>query len=168
MGALGNSPRQHTTLTLEARKSYAFGLKFLHRSSKQPVDITGAMVRLTASNGTQQILDVDAQVLDAELGLVQFNLQAAQLDLTPAEYPFAVTLVSGTGYSTLVLKGSIDLQQKDLRIVLDTADELGIPLPGTSLVFQLYRALQAQDLGSEGNHALVKALEELAGIELGE
>jgi 3-hydroxyisobutyrate dehydrogenase len=63
---------------------------------------------------------------------------------------------------------TIDLQQKDLRIVLDTADELGIPLPGTSLVFQLYRALQAQDLGSEGNHALVKALEELAGIELGE
>ena len=61
---------------------------------------------------------------------------------------------------------TIDLQQKDLRIVLDSADELGIPLPGTSLVFQLYRALQAQGLGSEGNHALVKALEELAGVEL--
>jgi 3-hydroxyisobutyrate dehydrogenase len=63
---------------------------------------------------------------------------------------------------------TIDLQQKDLRIVLDSADELGVPLPGTSLVFQLYRALQAQGLGSEGNHALVKALEELAGIELGD
>ena len=63
---------------------------------------------------------------------------------------------------------TIDLQQKDLRIVLDSADELGIPLPGTSLVFQLYRALQAQGLGSEGNHALVKALEELAGVELGQ
>ena len=61
---------------------------------------------------------------------------------------------------------TIDLQQKDLRIVLESADELGVPLPGTSLVFQLYRALQAQGLGSEGNHALVKALEELAGIEL--
>jgi 3-hydroxyisobutyrate dehydrogenase-like beta-hydroxyacid dehydrogenase len=63
---------------------------------------------------------------------------------------------------------TIDLQQKDLRIVLDSADELGIPLPGVSLVFQLYRALQAQGLGSEGNHALVKALEGLAGVELGE
>jgi 3-hydroxyisobutyrate dehydrogenase len=62
---------------------------------------------------------------------------------------------------------TIDLQQKDLRIVLDSADELGIPLPGVSLVFQLYRALQAQGLGSEGNHALVKALEELAGVRLG-
>ncbi len=62
---------------------------------------------------------------------------------------------------------TIDLQQKDLRIVLDSADELGIPLPGVSLVFQLYRALQTRGLGSEGNHALVKALEGLAGVELG-
>jgi 3-hydroxyisobutyrate dehydrogenase len=62
---------------------------------------------------------------------------------------------------------TIDLQQKDLRLVLDAADELGVPIPGTALVFQLYRALQARGLGSEGNHALVKALEEMAGVELG-
>jgi 3-hydroxyisobutyrate dehydrogenase len=61
---------------------------------------------------------------------------------------------------------TIDLQQKDLRLVLEAADELGVPLPGVSLVLQLYRALQAQGFGAEGNHALVKALEELAGIEL--
>lgn len=63
---------------------------------------------------------------------------------------------------------TIDLQQKDLRLVLEAADELGIPMPGVSLVFQLYRALQAQGLGPEGNHALVKALEELAGTRLGD
>ena len=62
---------------------------------------------------------------------------------------------------------TIDLQQKDLRIVLDTADEYGAPLPGTALVFQLYRALQQQGLGSDGNHALVKALELMSGIEVG-
>ncbi len=62
---------------------------------------------------------------------------------------------------------TIDLQQKDLRLVLEAADELGIPLPGVALVFQLYRALQSQGLGAEGNHALVKALENLAGVELG-
>jgi 3-hydroxyisobutyrate dehydrogenase len=62
---------------------------------------------------------------------------------------------------------TIDLQQKDLRIVLETADELGVPVPGTALVFQMYRALQEQGLGSEGNHALVKALEALSGKELG-
>jgi 3-hydroxyisobutyrate dehydrogenase len=63
---------------------------------------------------------------------------------------------------------TIDLQQKDLRLVLETADELGVPLPGTALVFQLYRALQARGLGGEGNHALVKALETLSGMSLGD
>ena len=58
---------------------------------------------------------------------------------------------------------TIDLQQKDLRLVLDTADEIGVPLPGTALIFQLYRALQHSGLGSEGNHALIKALRQLAG-----
>lgn len=62
---------------------------------------------------------------------------------------------------------TIDLQQKDLRLVLESADELGVPLPGTALVFQLYRALQQRGLGSDGNHALVKALEEMCGIEVG-
>jgi 3-hydroxyisobutyrate dehydrogenase len=63
---------------------------------------------------------------------------------------------------------TIDLQQKDLRLVLEAADELGIPAVGTSLVFQLYRTLQAQGLGSEGNHALVKALENMTGLQIGE
>jgi 3-hydroxyisobutyrate dehydrogenase len=62
---------------------------------------------------------------------------------------------------------TIDLQQKDLRLALEAADELGVPLPATALVFQLYRALQQRGLGHEGNHALVKALEEMAGITLG-
>ncbi|HQY95026.1 NAD(P)-dependent oxidoreductase [Caldilinea sp.] len=59
---------------------------------------------------------------------------------------------------------TIDLQQKDLRLVLEAADDLGVPLPVTSLVFQLYRTLQMQGSGSDGNHALVKALEHLAGF----
>ena len=63
---------------------------------------------------------------------------------------------------------TIDLQQKDLRLVLEAADELGVPLPGAALVFQLYRSLQAKGLGAEGNHALVKALQGLAGIRLGD
>lgn len=62
---------------------------------------------------------------------------------------------------------TIDLQQKDLRLVLEAADELGVSLPGVALVFQLYRSLQARGLGGEGNHALVKALENLIGHEIG-
>ncbi|MEX2424568.1 MAG: NAD(P)-dependent oxidoreductase [Acidimicrobiia bacterium] len=62
---------------------------------------------------------------------------------------------------------TIDLQLKDLRLVLDAADELGVPTLGTSIAFHLYRTLQQQGLGSEGNHAMVKALEQMTGIEVG-
>ncbi|MCE2528066.1 MAG: NAD(P)-dependent oxidoreductase, partial [Actinomycetia bacterium] len=63
---------------------------------------------------------------------------------------------------------TVDLQQKDLRLVLEAADELGVPIPGTALVFQLYRAVQRRGLGAEGQHALVKALEYMAGVKVGE
>ena len=59
---------------------------------------------------------------------------------------------------------TIDLQQKDLRLVLEAADSVGVPLPATGLIFQLYRELQASGHGQEGNHALIKALEQMAGI----
>lgn len=62
---------------------------------------------------------------------------------------------------------TIDLQQKDLRLALEAADELGIPLLGAAEVFQLYRTLQSAGLGSEGNHALAKALERLSGVRIG-
>ena len=60
---------------------------------------------------------------------------------------------------------SIDLQQKDLRLVLGAADEMGIPVIATALCFNLYRTLQAQGLGGEGNHGIIKALEAMAGIQ---
>lgn len=62
---------------------------------------------------------------------------------------------------------TIDLQQKDIRLVLEAADKLGVPLLGTGIIFQLYRALQDQGLGGDGNHALVKALENMSGIMVG-
>jgi 3-hydroxyisobutyrate dehydrogenase len=61
---------------------------------------------------------------------------------------------------------TIDLQQKDVRLVLAAADQMGVPVLGTSLIFNLYRTLQAEGLGGDGNHALIKALEHLAGIEV--
>jgi 3-hydroxyisobutyrate dehydrogenase len=63
---------------------------------------------------------------------------------------------------------TIDLQQKDLRLVLEAADQLGIPMLGTGTVFQLYRTLQKQGFGGEGNHALAKALEHLSGLVIGQ
>ncbi len=60
---------------------------------------------------------------------------------------------------------SIDLQQKDLRLVMGAADEMGIPVIATALCFNLYRTLQAQGMGGDGNHSIIKALEAMAGIK---
>lgn len=62
---------------------------------------------------------------------------------------------------------TIDLQQKDLRLVLEAADDLGLPLSMTAAIHGYYNVLQRQGLGSEGNHALVKSLEQLSGITIG-
>ncbi len=58
----------------------------------------------------------------------------------------------------------VDLQQKDLRIALDSALSERVPLPGTSMVHQLLGANQAAGEGREGTQALVKVLERLAGV----
>lgn len=103
--------------------------------------------------------------------------QAGGLDLEKA-----LTAVSGGAAGSWMLSNrgpqviqrdwrpgfTIDLQQKDLRLVLEEAEQLGIPALATSLISNLYRTLQAQGMGSEGNHALVKALENLAGIRIGD
>ncbi len=59
---------------------------------------------------------------------------------------------------------TIDLQLKSLSAVLSAAADNGVPVPTTAQLYQYYRALQAQGLGEEGHHALIKALEGLAGF----
>jgi 3-hydroxyisobutyrate dehydrogenase len=59
----------------------------------------------------------------------------------------------------------VDLQQKDLRLVLDNAYGDHVSLPGTALVHALYTALQKDGGGREGNHALLKVIERLSGVE---
>jgi len=56
---------------------------------------------------------------------------------------------------------AVRLQQKDLRLVLEAASELKLPLPGVSLVTQLFRAVEAGGGADMGTQALVTALERL-------
>jgi len=55
----------------------------------------------------------------------------------------------------------VDLMQKDLRLVLDAADETHTPLPGSALVSQLFHAIQAEGRGRDGTQALVDAVAKL-------
>ena len=96
--------------------------------------------------------------------------KAAQLDLKKA-----VTAVeAGAGGSWMLSKRApqvldnywqpgfmIDLQQKDVDLILEYAGELGVPLIATSMIRQLYARLQKEGKGRLGNHALIQALEPL-------
>ena len=59
----------------------------------------------------------------------------------------------------------VKLQQKDLRLVIEAAQEMGVSVPGTSLVNQFFVGLISQGLGDEGTQALVKAHEQLSNIK---
>ena len=49
-----------------------------------------------------------------------------------------------------------------------TADEMKIPLPVTSLIHQMYYSLQCDGEGNSGTQALVKTLERLTGVQVGQ
>lgn len=139
----------------------------------------GKTITLVGSHGAGQMAKLVNQILVVINGLAVSEAllfaQAGGLDLKTT-----LAAVSGgaAGSWMLSTRGpqmierdwrpgfTIDLQQKDLRLVLEAADQMGLPLVGTGLVFQLYRTLQAQGLGGDGNHALVKALENLSGKKL--
>lgn len=57
----------------------------------------------------------------------------------------------------------VRLQQKDLRLVGETAREIATPVIGTELAQQLLRSLEAQGRGEDGTQSLVNVLEALAG-----
>lgn len=58
----------------------------------------------------------------------------------------------------------IKLIQKDLRIVQEAAQRLGVPLPGTGLAQQLFRAVEALPGGGElGTQGMIRAYERLCG-----
>ncbi len=61
----------------------------------------------------------------------------------------------------------LDLHAKDLAIVLATARELGVALPGAAVVDQLFHAEQGRGHGEADNSTVVRALERLAGHEIG-
>lgn len=55
------------------------------------------------------------------------------------------------------------LHQKDLNIVLQSAYELGLPLPGTALVMQQLNALMGMNEGELDSSAIMRVLQRMAG-----
>lgn len=123
--------------------------------------VNQVLVVVNMQAASEALLLADAGGLDLETALSALTGGAANSWMLANRGPQMIVRDWRPGFT-------IDLQQKDVRLVLEAADELGVPLPATGLVFHLYRALQNRGLGSEGQHALVKALEHMMGAEVGE
>ena len=57
----------------------------------------------------------------------------------------------------------IDLHYKDLGLVMDAARSLGVPLPATAVVQELFSALRVKGKGGLDHSAVITMLEDLAG-----
>jgi 3-hydroxyisobutyrate dehydrogenase len=141
----------------------------------------GKAITHVGGNGAGQMVKLVNQILVVNgmlaLGEAFLFAQAGGLDL---EKTLRAVEGGAAGSWALSYRGSqiiqrdwrpgfmIDLQQKDLRLILEAADEFGVPVLGCSTTFHLYRMLQSRGLGGEGNHALIRALEFLADIRVGE
>ncbi len=55
----------------------------------------------------------------------------------------------------------IDLQQKDLRLVLEAAREMNLPLPASAYVNQLFAGNQSRGEGRLGTQALIKSIKRI-------
>lgn len=55
------------------------------------------------------------------------------------------------------------MHQKDMNIVLQSAHQLGVMLPGTAAAAQMFNAMQGCGLGEEDSIAVLKLLEQMSG-----
>lgn len=61
---------------------------------------------------------------------------------------------------------TVRFQQKDLRIVLEEAEKMALPLPGTAVVQQLLRSVQAYGGNEDGTQSLIRVMEKLGNVEI--
>ena len=84
---------------------------------------------------------------------------AAKSGLVSAKAPLVLARDFATRFSVKWL-------EKDMELMLESAAELNVPVPLTSLSRQLYRASIAKGHGEDDISGSIRALEELAGCEV--
>lgn len=137
--------------------------------------LMGKSVVHTGAVGTGQLTKLVNQVLAAvtNLAVCEALTLAKKTGLNPEATIEAIGNGAGGSWqlSNLgprMIRGdfrpgfTIDLQQKDLRLVLEAAEQAEVSLLATSLVHQLFSAAQAAGSGADGTQALYRVVEGLA------
>lgn len=143
-------------------------------------DLIGKNITLVGDNGDGQVAKVANQIIVALTieAVGEALLLAAKAGADPAKVRSA--LMGGFASSKILeIHGErmvkrtfdpgfrIELHQKDLDLALSTARQLGISLPNTATTQELFNACAAHGGAAWDHSAMVKALELLAGHEIG-
>jgi len=135
----------------------------------------GRVIVHVGGNGAGEIVKLCNQVICA-LNIVSMCEGIALCKKTGVNVAKMIEVVSGglgasniiTNLAPKILSGDMEpgfklrLQQKDLRLALQLAEELKAPLLATGLAHQIFRIAEAKGLGDKGTQALIRAYEALA------
>lgn len=139
-------------------------------------EVLGKNIVHVGPNGAGQVCKSCNQIAISHTmaGVAEAILLARASGVDPVKVRAA--LLGGSAYSKVLeihgrrmIEGDFDpgfkagLHQKDLRIVLEAAHELGVALPGTALVSQYLNALVGRGLGDLDSAALFRVLEDANG-----
>ena len=138
----------------------------------------GKNVNLIGGNGAGQVTKLCNQigVAVANLAMAEALMLAAASDLDVGK---VVEAISGgaagswqlTNLGPRVLQGDFDpgfmvrLQQKDLKLVLESANDVKLALPAVSIAHQYFNIVERMGCADEGTQALIKAYEAQARRE---
>ncbi|MCY3762111.1 MAG: NAD(P)-dependent oxidoreductase [Gemmatimonadetes bacterium] len=138
----------------------------------------GKNINLIGGNGAGQVTKLCNQigVAVANLAMAEALMLAAASDLDVGK---VVEAISGgaagswqlTNLGPRVLQGDFDpgfmvrLQQKDLKLVLESANDVKLALPAVSIAHQYFNIVERMGCADEGTQALIKAYEAQARRE---
>ncbi len=170
----GDVGAQQATLTIMVGASAGVFARI-----KPILALMGANVTLVGENGAGQICKIANQIVVALTieAVAEALLLVSKAGVDPEKVRqalmggFAASRVLDVHGNRMIQREfkpgfRVDLQQKDLDIALSSASELGVSLPNTAAVRELFNACVAHGGGQLDSSAIVKVLEKLANHEL--
>ncbi len=97
--------------------------------------------------------------VDLDMMLDILNNSAAKSGMISAKAPLVLRRAFEPAFS-------VKWMHKDIGLMLDSANELGVPVPLTALTHQMFQAAIAKGHGEEDICATIKVLEDFAGVEV--
>ncbi|MDE0961916.1 MAG: NAD(P)-dependent oxidoreductase [Candidatus Latescibacteria bacterium] len=138
----------------------------------------GTNINLIGSNGAGQTTKLCNQIAVSvnNMGMAEALMLAAASDLNVQK---VIDAISGgaagswqlSNLGPRIAAGDFDpgfmvyLQQKDLRLVLQAANDIKLAVPAAGMVHQFFNIVERQGCSEEGTQALIKAYEAQAGKE---